>query len=52
MAVGAAAAISGFAYVADLAHLPLVIGLTVTLGCVVLAALGGGIARTGYAAAD
>lgn len=49
--VGAAAAISGFAYLTDLAHLPLVIGLTVTLGCVVLAALGVQIARAAVPAA-
>ena len=46
MAVGAAAVLSGLAEVAGLAHLPLVIGLTVTFGCVVLAALGLRIART------
>jgi len=39
-AVGAAAAVSGLGYAIGLLHLPLVIGLTVTLGCVVLAALG------------
>lgn len=40
-----AAAVSGFGDVTGLLHLPLVIGLTVTLGCVVLAALGVQIAR-------
>jgi hypothetical protein len=45
VAVGAAAALSGLGYVTDLAHLPLVIGLTVTFGCVVFAALGLRIAR-------
>jgi hypothetical protein len=44
-AVGAAAAISGLGYVTDASHMPLVIGLTVTFGCVVLAALGVQIAR-------
>ena len=44
-AVGAAAAISGLGYVTDVLHMPLVIGLTVTFGCVVLAALGVQIAR-------
>ncbi len=46
-AVGAAAAVSGLGYVTDLVRLPLVIGLTVTFGCVVLAALGVQIARIG-----
>ena len=45
LAVGAAAAISGLGYVTDVLHMPLVIGLTVTFGCVVLAALGVQIAR-------
>jgi hypothetical protein len=45
LAVGVAAAISGLGYVMDVLHLPLVIGLTVTFGCVVLAALGVQIAR-------
>jgi hypothetical protein len=44
-AVGAAAAVSGLGYVTDVLHLPLVIGLTVTFGCVILAALGVQIAR-------
>ena len=39
-AIGAAAAISGLFYLADLVHLPLVIGLAVTFGCVILTALG------------
>jgi hypothetical protein len=39
-AIGAAAALSGLGYLAGLVHLPLVIGLTVTFGCVILAALG------------
>jgi hypothetical protein len=45
MAVGLAAAASGAAEVIGVGHLPLVMGLTVTLGCVVLAALGVQIAR-------
>jgi hypothetical protein len=44
-AVAAAAAISGLGYALDLLHFPLVIGLTVAAGCVVLAALGFQIAR-------
>jgi hypothetical protein len=44
-AIGAAAAISGLGYATDVLHLPLVIGLTVAFGCVVLAALGAQIAR-------
>jgi hypothetical protein len=44
-ATGAAAAISGLGYAAGVLHMPLVIGLTVTFGCVVLAALGVQIAR-------
>ena len=44
-AVGAAAAISGLGYAIDVLHMPLVIGLTVTFGCVILAALGVQIAR-------
>ena len=42
---GAAAAISGLGYVLGVLHLPLVIGLTVTFGCVILAALGVQIMR-------
>jgi hypothetical protein len=41
----AAAAASGLGYAMGLLHLPLVIGLTVTFGCLVLAALGVQIAR-------
>ncbi len=44
--VGAAAAASGLASAIGLVQLPLAIGLTVTFGCVVLAALGVQIART------
>jgi hypothetical protein len=40
IAIGVAAAISGLGYVLGVLHLPLVIGLTVTFGCVILAALG------------
>lgn len=45
MAIGAAAAISGLGYLAGLIHWPLVIGLTVSFGCVILAALGVRIMR-------
>ena len=45
VAIGAAAAISGLGYVLGVLHLPLVIGLTVTFGCVILAALGVQIMR-------
>ena len=45
MAIGAAAAISGLGYGLGVLHLPLVIGLTVTFGCVILAALGVQIMR-------
>ena len=45
MAVGAAAVVSGAADVTGVAHPPLVMGLAVTLGCVVLAVLGVQIAR-------
>ena len=51
LAVGAAAAISGFGYVTDALDVPLVIGLSVTFGCLVLAALGIGILRRGPIAA-
>ena len=44
--VGLAAAVSGLGSVTGLVQLPLVIGLTVTFGCVVLAVLGVQIART------
>ena len=46
IAIGAAAAISGLGYVLGVLHLPLVIGLTVTFGCVILAALGVQIMRS------
>ena len=45
--IGAAAAISGLGAALGVLHLPLVIGLSVTLGCVILAALGINIARNG-----
>jgi hypothetical protein len=45
IAIGAAAAISGLGYALGVLHLPLVIGLTVTFGCVILAALGVQIMR-------
>jgi hypothetical protein len=45
IAVGAAAAISGLGYGLGVLHLPLVIGLSVTFGCVILVALGVQIAR-------
>ena len=47
--IGAAAAISGLGYALGVLHLPLVIGLSVTFGCVILAALGLKIARGGPA---
>jgi hypothetical protein len=47
--IGAAAAISGLGAALGVLHLPLVIGLSVTLGCVILAALGLKIARDGPA---
>ena len=43
--IGAAAAISGLGAALGVLHLPLIIGLSVTLGCVILAALGLKIAR-------
>jgi hypothetical protein len=46
IAIGAAAAISGLGSVLGVLHLPLVIGLSVTFGCVILAALGLKIARS------
>src|ERR1700729_3805707 len=49
IASGAAAAISGFGYALGVLHLPLVIGLSVTFGCVILTALGLKIARDGSA---
>jgi hypothetical protein len=45
--IGLMAAISGLGYALGVLHLPLVIGLTVTFGCVILAALGVQIARRG-----
>src|ERR1700722_932789 len=45
IAIGAAAAISGFGAAIGVVHLPLVIGLSVTFGCVILTALGLKIAR-------
>jgi hypothetical protein len=47
IAIGLMAAISGLGYALGVLHLPLVIGLTVTFGCVILAALGVQIARRG-----
>ena len=51
IATGAAAAISGLGAALGILHLPLVIGLSVTFGCVILAALGVQIARRGPAVA-
>jgi len=48
--IGAAAAISGLGAAIGLLHLPLVIGLSVTFGCVILAALGLKIVRSDPAA--
>jgi hypothetical protein len=45
IAIGAAAAISGFGAATGVLHLPLVIGLSVTFGCVILIALGLKIVR-------
>jgi hypothetical protein len=45
--IGVAAAISGLGYALGVLHLPLVIGLSVTFGCVILTALGLKIARSG-----
>jgi len=47
--IGVAAAISGLGAALGVLHLPLVIGLSVTFGCVILAALGVKIARSGPA---
>ena len=47
--IGAAAAISGLGAALGILHLPLVIGLSVAFGCVMLAALGVKIARSGAA---
>jgi hypothetical protein len=46
VAVGIAAAASGLGYAADFLQIRLVIGLSVTFGCVVLVVLGAQIART------
>ncbi len=46
IAIFAASAASGFAYVTGLLHLPLVIGFSVLLGCIPLATLGIQIARS------
>ena len=51
LVIGAAAAISGFGYSTDVLHLPLVIGLSVSFGCLVLAVLGVRILRRGTNAA-
>jgi hypothetical protein len=51
IAIGAAAAISGLGAALGVLLLPLVIGLSVTFGCVILAALGVQIARCGPAVA-
>ena len=50
LAVGAVAAISGFGYVTDVLHMPLPIGLSVTFGCLLLAALGVRMLRRGHSA--
>ena len=47
--IGTAAAISGLGAALGVLHLPLVIGLSVTFGCVILAAFGLKIARGGAA---
>jgi hypothetical protein len=49
IAVGVAAAISGLGAALGVLHLPLVIGLSVTFGCVILTALGLKIVRGGPA---
>ena len=51
LVIGAAAAISGFGYSTDVLHLPPVIGLSVSFGCLVLAVLGVRILRRGTNAA-
>jgi hypothetical protein len=51
LAIGAAAAISGLGYVTDFMHMPLVIGLSVTFGCLVLIVLAVRILRRGPVAA-
>jgi hypothetical protein len=50
IAIGVAAAIGGLGYAIGVLHLPLVIGLSVTFGCAILAALGVRIARRGLLA--
>ncbi len=50
LAIGAAAVVGGLGYLADLVHLPLVIGLTFTFGSVILAARGVQIMRGGASA--
>jgi hypothetical protein len=52
IAIGAAAAISGLGAALGVLNLPLVVGLTVTFGCVILAALGVQIARRDQARAQ
>ena len=47
--IGAAAAISGLGAALGILHLPLLIGLSVAFGCVILAALGVKISRRGPA---
>jgi hypothetical protein len=47
LAIGAAAATGGLGYVTGVLHIPLVIGLPVTFGCLVLAFLGVQILRRG-----
>src|SRR5271154_2110201 len=51
LAIGAAVAISGLGYVTDMMHMPLLIGLSVTLGCLVLAGFGVRFLRRGPIAA-
>jgi hypothetical protein len=50
IAIGLAAAISGLGAALGVLHMPLVIGLSVTFGCVILAALGVQVARRGLSA--
>jgi hypothetical protein len=47
LAIGAAAMMSGFGYLIDVLHLPLVIGLSVTFGCLILFVLAVRIVRRG-----
>jgi hypothetical protein len=51
LAIGAAAAISGLGYVTGALHMPLIIGLSVTSGCLVLIVLAFRILRRGPLAA-